>query len=92
MKVYLKPTCVLVEYFGTEIQEIELPSHGNVRELLVEIDLKWGAELPASIWNREKCEFRGPIFLITNKKILNNLETKLDDEQKIEILKVMVGG
>ena len=92
MIVIVKVIGDLKDYFGKEPHEIELPEHARVRELYQRIEQFWGAEFPPYLWDFEKHQFRGPIFLVMNKKALQDLDAALENGSEINIIRAIAGG
>jgi molybdopterin converting factor small subunit len=92
MQVSLKAIGDLRDYFGRTLTEIELPDGALAQSILAEIDTRWGANLPAYLWNRETCQFKGPVLLVIDKKAVRDLSTPLMDHTEILIMKAIAGG
>ena len=92
MQVSLKAIGDLRDYFGRTPTEIELPDGALAQSILAEIDTRWGANLPAYLWNRETCQFKGPVLLVIDKKAVKDLLTPLMDQTEILIMKAIAGG
>ena len=92
MKILLKPIGDLRDYFGREQQEIELPDNATARDLLVAIGERWGGNLPAYLWDSQTCAFRGPVFLVVDSKVLQDLNAPLRDGIEVVVLKALAGG
>jgi len=92
MRIRLTSIGDLRDYFGREPQEIELDSGTTLQDLLLVIDNYWGAVLPSYLWDaREKC-FRGPVFFLINKEVVQDMQTSLQDGLEVQIMRALVGG
>lgn len=92
MNVIIKGIGDLKDYFGKEPQIVELPQNGLVRELLKCIEAQWGTRFPPYLWDFEKHQFRGPVYLVVNSKVVEDLDTKLQEGVEIRIMRAIAGG
>lgn len=92
MIVYLKPIGDLQDYFGRDELQVEMSDKCRVKDLLDAIQDRWGATLPDYMWDSKLHRFRGPIYLITDSRILDKVNTILHDQQEIKIMKALAGG
>ncbi len=92
MKVIIKGIGDLRDYFGKAPREVALPEHAYLRDLLLYIEQEWGTNLPAYLWDFEKHQFRGPVFLVLNNKVMQNLDAPLRDGMEIHIMRAIAGG
>ena len=68
MKIRLKTIGDFRDYFGREPQEIELPENAVMGDLFPMIEQRWGAILPAYLWDREKKRFKGAVAILVEKR------------------------
>jgi molybdopterin converting factor small subunit len=92
MKVTLKAIGDLREYLGREAWVVELADPACIRDLLERIEQDWGAGFPAYLWDFEKHQFRGPVFVVINKKAVLDLDAPLQDGTEVQILRAIAGG
>lgn len=92
MMITLKTIGDLRDYFGREPQEIELPENSSVKDLLQFIGEHWGKILPNYIWDSETNNFRSPVFLVVNNKVMENLSNVLHDGIVVTVVHALVGG
>jgi molybdopterin converting factor small subunit len=92
MKVYVKSIGDLRDYLGRDQQEIELPSGALFGELLTLIGERWGKVLPPFIWDVDKRQFRGAVFFVVDKQVIQDMSTPLNDGQEIAIMRALSGG
>ncbi len=92
MKVYVKSIGDLREYLGREPQAMELPEGARFGELLALIGERWGGVLPPFIWDADKQQFRGAIFFVIDKQVVQDMATPLQDGQEIRIVRALSGG
>lgn len=92
MKIILKPIGDLRDYFGREPLEIELTENATAKDLLTIIGEDWGAKLPAYLWDAQKGAFRGAVYLVVDKKVIQDLNTPLHDGIEVVLLKALSGG
>jgi molybdopterin converting factor small subunit len=92
MKVIVRGIGDLKEYFGKEPRELVVAENANVKALLVCIEQQWGAGFPAYLWDYNKHQFRGPIFLVVNKKVIQDPNSQLEDGVEISIVRAVAGG
>ncbi len=92
MRIFFKPIGDLRDYFGREPQEIELPDHAVVRDLLEVIAERWGSALPTYLWDVQQRAFRGAVFFVVDGKVLKDLDAPLQDGLEVTLLKALSGG
>jgi molybdopterin synthase sulfur carrier subunit len=92
MKVTLKTIGDLRDYLGREPQEVDLPEGANLKDLLRWVEDRYGATLPAYLWDAQEHQFRGPVVLIINKKVVFDFSTPLKDGLEVTVMKALVGG
>ncbi len=92
MKVYLKSIGDLRDYLGREPQELELPEGARFGQLLALIGERWGKRLPALIWDSEKKQFRGAVFFVVDKQVVQDMDMPLKDGQEIALMRALSGG
>ncbi len=92
MKVMIKGIGDLRDYFGKAPREVALSETACLRDLLLRIEQDWGTKLPAYLWDFEKHQFRGPVVLVLNKKVIRSLDAPLQDGMEIHIVRAIAGG
>jgi molybdopterin converting factor small subunit len=92
MKIRLKSIGDLREYFGREPQEIELPDNAVMGDLFPVIEERWGAVLPAYLWDKDKQRFRGAVALLVEKRVIHDFKTPLKNGMEVQLLKAIAGG
>jgi molybdopterin converting factor small subunit len=92
MRILFKPIGDLRDYFGREPQEIELPDHAVVGDLLEVVAERWGSVLPAYLWDGQKRAFRGAVYFVVDGKVLKDLDAPLRDGLEVTLLKALAGG
>jgi hypothetical protein len=92
MKIHLRSIGDLRDYFGRDLQEIDLNEKATLRDLLLAIDDRWGITLPPYLWDASKKQFRGPVFFLINKEVAQDLDTPLRDGLQVDLMRALVGG
>jgi len=92
MKITFAAMGDLREYLDREPQTVELPDQATVQDLLSWIEETQIGRLPAYLWDAEKHAFRGPVYLIANKKVILDQDMPLNDGMTIHLMRAMVGG
>ena len=92
MKVYLKPIGDLRDYLGREPRELELHDGAAFGELLSLIGERWGKILPPFIWDAEKQQFRGAVFFVVDKQVVQDMGLVLQEGQEIALMRALSGG
>jgi len=92
MKVYVKSIGDLRDYLGRDPQEIELPAGALFGELLALIGKRWGKVLPPFIWDADKHQFRGAVFFVVDKQVVQDMNMPLEDGQEIALMRALSGG
>ena len=91
MKILLRSIGDLRDYFGRDPQEIELKENATLKDLLQAIDEQWGSALPPYLWDRANKRFRGSVFFLINKEVIQDIHTPLRDGLPIDLMKALVG-
>lgn len=92
MKIFLTSTGDLRDYFGRDPQEIVLTENATLRDLLLEIGNRWGRKLPPYLWDQSKNIFRGSVFFLIGKEVVQDTNLPLSDGLQITLMKALVGG
>ncbi|MGZ6317073.1 MAG: MoaD/ThiS family protein [Anaerolineales bacterium] len=92
MKVYLKSIGDLHEYIGRGPQEIDLPDGARFGQLLALIGQRWGKSLPPFIWDADKQQFRGALFFVVDKQVVQDMDMPLKDGQEVLLMRALSGG
>ncbi|MGQ9684184.1 MAG: MoaD/ThiS family protein [Anaerolineae bacterium] len=92
MIVCLRLFGMLQRLCGAERAQIELPPEATLAELLEAIDARWGAALPAKLWDRQRRRFIGPVVLLSGGSDLHDPATRLVDGQEISLVVPLAGG
>lgn len=92
MHVTVKGIGDLTDYLGKEPWEVELPEDSCARDLFQQIEARWGAIFPPYLWDTEQHQFRGPVFLVVNRKVLQGMDAPLHDGMEIRIMRAIAGG
>jgi hypothetical protein len=92
MKVYIKGIGDLMDYLGKGAREVELPDHAHVKDLLLRIEEIWGTGFPPYLWDFKQHQFRGPVFLVIDKKAVQDDQTPLQDGIEIRVIRGAAGG
>lgn len=92
MKIRLRTIGDLRDYFGKEPAEIELNEVATLRDLQLAIDARWGTILPPYLWDRGAMQFRGAVFFLINKEVVQDLKTPLQDGLQVDVLRALSGG
>jgi molybdopterin converting factor small subunit len=92
MKITLKTIGELRDYLGREPQEVDLPENAIIKDLLRWIEDHYGSKLPAYLWDSQEHQFRGPVVLIINKKVIFDVNTPLAEGFEVKVIKALVGG
>lgn len=82
----------LRDYFGRDPVVVELPDAAVARDLLDAIDARWGAGLPAYLWDRENRRFKGPVLLVIDKKAVQDENAPLAAHTEIRLMRAIAGG
>ena len=82
----------LKEYLGKGPWEVKLPEGACSRDLLQRIEARWGNNFPPYLWDSEQHQFRGPVFLVVNGKVLQDMDAPLQDGMEICIMRAIAGG
>jgi molybdopterin converting factor small subunit len=79
--------------FGELIHSLTLPSGNSLQDVLRVIQDKWADRLlPPQLWDHEKCAARHPVVLMVDSKRISDMNTPVEENQEVIIMKVSVGG
>ena len=92
MKIRLKAVGDLREYFGRGPQEIEMPDGATFQNLMDLIAARWGSQLPTYLWDAQKGQFRGAVYLVRDGHAVLDLGTPLEEDSEIAVLRALSGG
>lgn len=92
MKITLKTIGDLRDYLGREPQEIDLPENAIIKDLLLWIEDHYHTKLPAYLWDSQEHQFRGPVVLIINEKVIFDVNRPLAEGLEVSVMKALVGG
>jgi molybdopterin converting factor small subunit len=92
MRVTVKATGLMREYFGEATHEVELPEGATLGDLLSRIEVEFREGLTGSIWNWTEHRFRGPVVIVIDKRVVKDRATLLKDQQEVDFYKALVGG
>lgn len=92
MLIRLKTVGDLRDYFGKAPQEIELADGATFGDLQAFIGSRWGASLPRYMWDIEKQQFRGAVFFVLDKHVVQDLDTPLEDVGEVMLVRAISGG
>jgi molybdopterin converting factor small subunit len=92
MKIQVKSSGDLRDYLGRAPQELELPNGSSFEDLLGVIGERWGSKLPAYLWDAQENRFRGAVFLVLNKHVVQDLHTPLEDGSEVIVMRALSGG
>ena len=92
MRIRLKTVGDLREYFGKAPQEIALADGASFADLQALIGSRWGAGLPRYMWDIEKQKFRGAVFFVLDKHVVQDLDTRLENGGEVMLVRAISGG
>ena len=78
--------------FGEQAHPLTLPSGDRLQEVMRAVQDKWADMLPPQLWDHEKCTARHPVVLIVEGRRVTDMNTPLQENQEVIIMKVSVGG
>jgi molybdopterin converting factor small subunit len=82
----------LKDYLGKGPWEVDLAEGACARDLLQQIEERWGANFPPYLWDSGQHQFRGPVFLVVNRKVLQDMDAPLQDGMEVRIMRAIAGG
>jgi molybdopterin converting factor small subunit len=92
MRIRLKIVGDLREHLGKAPQEIELADGASFGDLQAWIGRRWGGILPRYMWDTEKQQFRGAVFFVLDKHVVQDLDTPLEDGGEVMLVRAISGG
>jgi hypothetical protein len=90
--VNIQPTGIIKKYFPHAQFELNLKDQATLADLYNKIGESLGDKLPEAIWNHQKSRFRGPVLITSNGKLIRDDATRLQNGQKIQLRRYLVGG
>ena len=92
MIVRLRLFGMLQRLCGGERFALDLPPGATLADLLEAIDERWGAALPAGLWDRQRRRFSGPVVLLSDGRDLHDPAMPLVEGQDISLVVPLAGG
>ena len=77
MKVRVKAIGTMKYYLGEETIDIHLTDGATLKNLFEYFDVHLSSLIPAFLWNKQKRQFRGPVVVTIDQKVVSNLTTPL---------------
>ncbi len=85
MKVFVRFLGLLRDYLGEQQLSIELAENATLRDLFTAVGERWSAQLPKGF-------LQAGTMAMVNGKATPDLETRLQEQQEVLLLRVSVGG
>ena len=92
MIVCLRVFGSLAHYLGGARIKVELPGGATLRDLMNLIDSRWGARIPAQLWDSEAKRFRGPVTVMLGGNDVQDEGTPLSEQDEVFVLLPLAGG
>lgn len=92
MKVVARFHGILADWMGTPAASIDLPSHADYGDLLVEIRRRYSPNMPAQLWDPKKNAFTKSVQAFRCGKRLEAFDARLGQEQEIIFYLMIAGG
>jgi molybdopterin converting factor small subunit len=92
MKVRLKSSGYLRDFFGKEPEEVELPENSTVQDLLHWIEEHHASEFPPRIWDFGQHRFCAPVVLMVDGRAAPGNTTPLRESEEVLVLYPVAGG
>jgi len=80
------------EHLGVKRLDIHLADGATLENLMEYFDTHLSSIIPQFLWNKQKKEFRGPVLISIDQKVVRVLQTPLKDGQEIRLVKAATGG
>jgi molybdopterin converting factor small subunit len=80
------------EHIGTDTVSMTLTENAVYRDLLKEINARFGEKLPKGLWDHERCEFKPGILCVGEGRDLDSKDQALKPGETISIVVHMAGG
>ena len=92
MKVTLKCSGYLRDFFGQEQEEVELSENANLQDLLGWIEEHHASRFPPRLWDFGQHRFRDPVVLVVGEKHALDYTIPLKESAEISLLYPVAGG
>lgn len=92
MRVFMIAMGNLEKELGSSRFSFDLQPGARLEDFYNEIGKQIADRIPESLWNASERRFRGPVVLISNNKVLRDVNDILQEGQEITVFKVLVGG
>jgi molybdopterin converting factor small subunit len=92
MLVRLRVLGSLERYLAGARHEIDLSEGATLRDLLDQVDARWGNELPARLWDEDARRFQGPVLIMSQGTDLYDEGTVLSEGQEVMLLVPLSAG
>ena len=92
MRIHLKCVGDLRDYVSRETQVIDLTDGASLGDLLSTIGERWDANFPPYLWDAEKKRFRGAVFFVIDKQVVQDLAETLQEDSEVVLIRALSGG
>ena len=92
MIISLRALGILEQYLGAGRARVPLSANARFMDLWRAIDVRWGKELPAWLWDAEAKRFQRQVVVMTNGTEVANDDLSLSDQQEVILLVPPLGG
>jgi len=92
MKIHVSFFSILADWVGVPEAAIELPDGSTYGDLLSAIGRRYGAHMPAPLWDCGTEGFARPVTAFRNGHLLRNRSTLLTPGDRVRFMAAMGGG
>jgi len=92
LKIRIRFLGILAKGAGVEAMALDLPAAPLLRDLLVEIEIRFPGRFPFRFWDSEKQEIAPGLFIRGRERDLLTPDEKLLEGEEIYFLLPMAGG
>ena len=92
MKIHVSFFSILADWVGVSEAAIELPNGATYGDLLAAIGRRYGAHMPAPLWDHGTEGFAHPVTAFRNGYLLTDRSTPLAPGDCVRFMAAMGGG
>ncbi len=83
---------ILSDWVGVPRAEVELSHGGTLAELLNEIKIRYGANMPEQLWNEERKTFHKAVWAMRGEEKVADPGASLREGDEIKFFLTLAGG
>jgi sulfur carrier protein ThiS len=83
---------ILSDWVGVKTTSFDLPAKATYADLLREIGLRYGSNMPPQLWDHEAHIFNGPVLAEASGKVVESNAHLLQEGDEVKLYLMIAGG